>query len=116
MKKFLALTLFAVVQGALFTSSALATTSIRAEVKGMVCAFCAQGIEKKLKGLSQTQGVLVDLKKRVVAVEMKDKQTLATEEFTKIIHDAGYEVSKVDLVNQSLAEIKTELGSEEGHK
>lgn len=96
---------------ALASNMAFAASSIRAEVKGMVCAFCAQGIEKKLKSLSQTQDVFVDLKKRVVAVELKDQQTLATEDFTKIIQDAGYDVSKVELVDQSLSDIKTELGS-----
>jgi cation transport ATPase len=96
---------------AVFSNMSFATTSIRAEVKGMVCAFCAQGIEKKFKNMSQTQGVFVDLKKRIVAVELKDKQTLATEDFTKIIHDAGYEVSKVEQVEQSLADIKAELGA-----
>lgn len=91
-------------------SQAAAAATIRAEVKGMVCAFCAQGIEKKLKALNQTQDVFVDLKKRVVAVELKDQQTLATEDFTKIIQDAGYEVDKVELVDQPLSAIKAELG------
>jgi mercuric ion binding protein len=102
--------IIAVIALTLISQSAFATT-IKAEVKGMVCAFCAQGIEKKLKALDQTQGVFVDLKKRVVAVELKDQQTLATEDFTKIINDAGYEVGKVELVEQPLSAIKAELGS-----
>ncbi len=96
----------------LFSNLSFAATSIRAEVKGMVCAFCAQGIEKKLKNLSQTLGVYVDLKKRIVLVELKDQQTLALDVFNKIIQDAGYDVAKVEYVEKSMADIKTELGVE----
>jgi len=34
------------------SSPALATQSVKAKVNGMVCAFCAQGIEKKLRRVS----------------------------------------------------------------
>lgn len=105
MKKFVVFIALALASNVTFAAS-----SIRAEVKGMVCAFCAQGIEKKLKSLSQTQDVFVNLKKRVVAVQLKDQQTLAQEDFTKIIQDAGYEVSKFELVDQPIADIKAELG------
>lgn len=101
--------IIAVIAFTLVAQNAFATT-IRAEVKGMVCAFCAQGIEKKLKALNQTQDVFVDLKKRLVAVELKDQQTLATEDFTKIIQDAGYEVNKLEVVEQPISAIKAELG------
>ena len=38
----------------------------------MVCAFCAQSIEKKLRALAPTKDVYVNLKERVVAVELKE--------------------------------------------
>ena len=41
----------------------------------MVCAFCAQGIEKRLSKLPAAKAVFVDLKQKVVAVEAKDGQT-----------------------------------------
>lgn len=44
MKKLLLTT---VVFSALFSQLAFATQTIKANVNGMVCAFCAQGIEKK---------------------------------------------------------------------
>jgi mercuric ion binding protein len=103
--------IIAVIALTLISQAAVAAT-IKAEVKGMVCAFCAQGIEKKLKSLNQTQDVFVDLKKRIVAVELKDQQTLPTEDFTKIIQDAGYDVSKVEVVEQPLSAIKAELKAE----
>ena len=33
------------------STSAQATQSLKAQVNGMVCAFCAQGIEKKLRAI-----------------------------------------------------------------
>jgi mercuric ion binding protein len=90
----------------LFSTSAFATSSIKAKVNGMVCAFCAKGIEKKLKALPQTQAVFVDLKAQIVALELKDGQTVAIDDFKQIIKDAGYEVSDAQVVNQSAQEIK----------
>jgi copper chaperone CopZ len=90
----------------LFSPSAFATSSIKAKVNGMVCAFCAKGIEKKLKALPQTQAVFVDLKAQIVALELKDGQTIAIDDFKQIIKDAGYEVSDAQVVNQSAQEIK----------
>jgi mercuric ion binding protein len=86
--------------------SAQAAQSLKAEVHGMVCAFCAQGIEKKLRALSQTQDVYVNLKDRVVAVEMRDGQSIAPQAFKDLVKDAGYEVVSVETVAQSAKQIK----------
>ena len=93
---------------AIFTNTAFATTSIHAEVKGMVCAFCAKGINKKLRELDSTQDVWVDLKSRMVVVELKDQKTMSLEAFTKLIKDAGYDVANVEYINKTLVEIKAE--------
>ena len=83
-----------------------AVQSIKAEVNGMVCAFCAQGIEKKLRSMSQTKDVYVDLKKKIVAVELKEGQTLALETVKDLVKDAGYDVTRIENVSQTLQEIK----------
>jgi copper chaperone CopZ len=106
MKKITVLFIATLFSAGVFSSSAFATSSIKAKVNGMVCAFCAKGIEKKLKALPQTQAVFVDLKAQIVALELKDGQTVAIEEFKQIIKDAGYEVSDAQVVNQSAQEIK----------
>ena len=51
----------------------------------------------------------VDLKKKVVAVEAKDGQTLDGKAITAEIVDAGYDVIKLETVSQSVAEIKAEM-------
>lgn len=89
---------------------AQAAQSLKAQVNGMVCAFCAQGIEKKLRALNQTKDVFVNLKYKVVAVELKDGQTLSRESFTTLIKDAGYDVVAVEAVDKTAKEIKTETG------
>ncbi len=100
---------FIVVAGAaMFATSAQAATAIKANVNGMVCAFCAQGIEKRLLKLSSTKEVFVDLKKRVVAVEAKEGETLDIKLVTAEIVDAGYDVTKVEVVPQSVADIRSE--------
>lgn len=83
-----------------------AATSVKASVNGMVCAFCAQGIEKRLSGLSATKAVYVDLKQKVVAVEAKEGQTLDAKTITAEITDAGYDVTKLETVELSVAEIR----------
>jgi copper chaperone CopZ len=98
-----------VVAGAtMFANSARAATAIKANVNGMVCAFCAQGIEKRLLKLSSTKEVFVDLKKRVVAVEAKEGETLDIKLVTAEIVDAGYDVTKIEVVPQSVADIRVE--------
>lgn len=89
-----------------FSLNVFAASSIKAEVNGMVCAFCAKGIEKKLKSLPEAQNVFVDLKEHIVVLELKDGQSVAMDDFKKIIKDAGYDVSKAELVAQSADEIK----------
>lgn len=93
----------------LFSSSAFAAQTIQANVNGMVCAFCAQGIEKKMRALSQTQDVYVNLKQRVVAVELKEGQTLANDKVKAIIKDAGYEVTSIEISEHPVAHIKAAL-------
>jgi periplasmic mercuric ion binding protein len=100
---------FLVIAAIFFASSAHATQSLKAQVNGMVCAFCAQGIEKKLRALGQTKDVYVNLKQKVVAVELKDGQSLSHEAFAALIKDAGYDVTAVETVEKSARDIKAEL-------
>lgn len=87
-------------------ASSFAATSVKATVNGMVCSFCAQGIEKRLSKLPAAKAVYVDLKLKVVAVEAKDGQTLDSQQITSEIVDAGYDVIKLETVEQTAAEIE----------
>lgn len=86
-----------------------AADTVKATVNGMVCAFCAQGIEKRLSKMPSTQAVYVDLKQKVVAVEAKDGQKLDGKAITAEITDAGYEVVKLETLTQTVAEVKASM-------
>jgi copper chaperone CopZ len=88
------------------SGTALAAETVKATVNGMVCAFCAQGIEKRLQKLPATKAVFVDLKQKIVAVEAREGQKLDGKVITAEITDAGYDVTKLETVSQSVAEIK----------
>jgi mercuric ion binding protein len=94
---------------ALVVSPSFATTSIKATVNGMVCAFCAQGIEKRISSMPATKAVYVDLKKKIVAIEAKEGQTLDGNAITAEITDAGYDVVKLETVQKTIEEIKAEV-------
>ncbi len=91
-----------------FAVSAAAAETVRATVNGMVCAFCAQGIEKRLAKMPAAQEVFVDLKARVVAVESKPGQTLDQNTISAEITDAGYDVVKLEVVDKPVAQIRKE--------
>ena len=82
--------------------------SLKARVNGMVCAFCAQGIEAKLKELPQTSDVYVNLGQKIVAVQVKDGMTLSPEVVRELVKEAGYEVAAIETVQKTTAQIKAE--------
>src|SRR4051794_10832806 len=88
---------------------AFAANSVKATVNGMVCAFCAQGIEKTLSKMDATKAVFVDLKSKVVLVEAKDGKTLDHKAIGAAIVDAGYDVVRMEASTQSVDEIKAQI-------
>ena len=101
--------LFAVLIG--LAPGAFAKT-IEMDVNGLVCAFCAQGIEKTLKGFPATEHVFVSLEHRIVAVELKDGQDINDAALKKAITDAGYTLVKIRRTDESLAAIRARVSKE----
>ncbi len=96
---------------AIFASLALpvfAARSIRADVNGLVCSFCAAAIEKRLRKLDATKAVYVDLTKKVVAVELKDGKDLTPEQVADEIRDSGYDVVSIGRSDLSVEEIRSQ--------
>jgi copper chaperone CopZ len=67
-------------------------------VKGMVCSFCAQGIEKKLKAFKEVKSVEVDLDTKKVNVQFVAGQTVATEKLQETIKNSGYDVTDIQIL------------------
>lgn len=93
-------------------SSANASLTITVQVNGMVCAFCAQGIEKKVRALPQVEDVYVNLKQKVVAVQVKEGQVLSTDTLTTLVKDAGYDVKQINTTDESTAALRARMEHE----
>jgi copper chaperone CopZ len=88
-----------------------APSAVKITVNGMVCAFCAQGIEARLKQMPETADLYINLKQKLVAVQAKPGQTLSVDKIRAEVVDAGYEVSKVEPLGQSVAQLREQLRS-----
>lgn len=92
----------------LLASSAGAAT-IEMTVNGLVCGFCAQGIEKTLRKHPATADVLVSLENRLVAVATKEGTDIADGELKKALTDAGYDVKAIQRTDKSLDALRARL-------
>jgi len=83
--------------------------TIEMEVNGLVCAFCAQGIEKKLRAFPATSDVVVSLEQRLVAVSTKDGQEISDSELRRALTDAGYTVEDIRRETESIDTVRARL-------
>ena len=95
----------------LCVASIASAKTIEMDVNGLVCAFCAQGIEKSFKAMPATSKVFVSLENRIVAVELKDGTDITDAQLRKAITDAGFTVVAIrrsditlDAIKQRVAE------------
>jgi len=68
---------------------------IKVSVNGLVCAFCATGIEKTFKKQPAVAAIKVDLENKLVTINTKPQQTLDDAVVTKLITDAGYSITGI---------------------
>jgi copper chaperone CopZ len=92
----------------LVASSATAAT-IEMNVNGLVCAFCAQGIEKKLRKLPATADVVVSLEQRLVAVSLKDGKDISDADLRKALTDAGYKVMGIQRTDEPIDAVRARV-------
>jgi len=84
------------IASALMFSHAAFAAEITVRVNGMVCAFCATGIEKSFTNHEAVDAVDVDLSAKVVKVTTKVDSTLTDEQITSMIVDSGYHVVAIE--------------------
>jgi periplasmic mercuric ion binding protein len=72
--------------------SAAVADTIQATVKGMVCGFCATGIEKTFKAQPEVKAIDVDLENGLVTIHTRDGQTMDDSTVKKLLGDTGYSV------------------------
>ena len=90
----------------LIVVSPVRATTIEMSVNGLVCAFCAQGIEKRLRKLPATADVVVSLEQRLVAVALKENQDIPDAELRRALTDAGYTVTAIQRTDTSMAAVR----------
>jgi copper chaperone CopZ len=77
-------------------SAVASADTIKARVNGMVCGFCATGIEKTFKAQPEVKTVNVDLQNKLVTIATKEGQTIDDAKLKKLIANAGYSVVSID--------------------
>jgi copper chaperone CopZ len=80
--------------------------TIEMSVNGLVCGFCAQGIEKQLRKFPATADVLVSLERKLVAVGLKQGLDIPDADLQRALTDAGYTVKSIDRTDTSMAELR----------
>jgi copper chaperone CopZ len=91
-----------------FGASVQAAT-IEMNVNGLVCAFCAQGIEKQLRKFPATADVIVSLEQKLVAVALKEGQDIPDADLRRALTNAGYAVKAINRTETPLAELRERL-------
>ena len=90
----------------LLTSVAANAATIEMKVYGLVCGFCAQGIEKTLRKNPATQDVVVSLEHKLVAIATRDGSDIADAELIQAMTDAGYDVKGISRTERTIPEIR----------
>ena len=73
---------------------------IRIFVKGMVCSFCVQGVEKQFKKQDSIEKVEVDLEDSLVSIWLKEGQQISDEKIDSLIKDSGYNVESIERISE----------------
>jgi len=69
--------------------------TITTHVNGMVCAFCATGIEKTFRKQPEVASVKVELSKKQVVITTKPGQTLGDAKIKEVVTYSGYTMGKI---------------------
>jgi copper chaperone CopZ len=94
---------------AAFIATGASAGTIEMKVYGLVCGFCAQGIEKTLRKNPATADVLVSLEDKLVVVSTREGLDISDADLTKALTDSGYDVKGITRTARSLDEVRTQL-------
>ena len=86
-------------------ASAQAAT-IEMNVNGLVCGFCAQGIEKQLRKFPATADVVVSLEYKLVAIALKQGLDIPDADLRRALTNAGYSIKTIDRTETPIADLR----------
>lgn len=90
----------------LIVAGAVSAGTIEMKVHGLVCGFCAQGIEKVLRRNPATEGVMVSLEHKLVVVTTRQGTDISDAELHKAITEAGYSLKGITRTTRTLDEVR----------
>ena len=85
--------------------------TIEMRVNGLVCAFCARGIEKTFHKNPAVEDVVVSLEDKLVAVQTKEGADISDQDLRDTLTDAGYDIKSIERTETSVAAIRERLKS-----
>jgi len=96
MKKLLILLLISILTAQAYTIG----DTLTFEVKGLVCSFCAHGLNKGIGKMDYTDkdNVFVDINNQIVKVVLLKEPDI--EKTIKVITDSGYDISRIIYANE----------------
>jgi len=78
-------------------------TYIKIWVDGLACPFCAYGLEKQIKKLSDVSNLFVDLNKGFITFVATSKKIPSEKILKKLVKEAGFVVRKIKYANKAFA-------------
>ena len=83
--------------------------TIEMKVYGMVCGFCAQGIEANLRKNPAVIDVVVSLEEKLVVVETRGTEDIDDAALGKAIADAGYAMKAVSRSERTMSDYRAAI-------
>ncbi len=84
--------------GIVASDSILAGVTVHLLVDGMVCPFCAYGLEKRLLKLEAVDSLIVRISDGLVLIREKEGQQLTEEDVRKEVEKAGFTLREMNRV------------------
>lgn len=75
------------------------TGTVRMEVNGLSCPFCAYGLEKNLKEIPNIDNITIDVEEAFVTLIIKEGQAVLEEDLKKKVKDAGFTAGKINEIS-----------------
>ncbi len=77
-------------------SEVLTGASVRLRVDGMVCPFCAYGLEKRLQEIASIDAVLIRISDGLVQIRTKENQELTDAALEDAVKKSGFSLTGIE--------------------
>ena len=81
--------------GLLLSLSLSISAEVVMRVDGLACAFCAYGLEKKLKSLKGVEEVKISLNEGKVWIRLKEGYRVDEDTLRKLVKESGFVVREI---------------------